>query len=258
MQNYYFLANELPKLEIDSAPVVSFPDLMTLYLENLNLADLEEVKTIRLYTDIVNVGRLLEKELIDIRGNFPENDLKENLLTGEGFPAYVLDFFSAHQTDGDRLKALPLLLSTYFNVEGKKKGVAAELISFEKNLSLFLVGYRAFRMSKSLDKVLAFEDKDDTTVADLLAKKDYSQFDATGEFKELGRLLLEAQGEPDKENIAIAEFRFNYYTNYQFGNPFSIKFLLPYMMQLMIIEDLYLQNDQMGALILNSILKDNG
>jgi hypothetical protein len=258
MQNYYFLANELPKIEIDSAPVVSFPDLMTLYTENLKKEDLEEVKTLRLYYDIINTGRLLEKELLDFRGNYSENELKEHIASHQGLPSYVFDFLEERASDEERLKSFSELLSMYFKIEGAKKNVASDLLNFEKELALFLVGYRSFKMSKPLDKVLANEDQDSDLVRDLLARKDHSALDATnGGFKELGRALMEAKGEPHLENLAIATFKFNYYTNYQFGHPFSIKYLLPYMMQLIIIEDLYAQNEQLGGLILNSILKDN-
>lgn len=257
MRNYYFLANELPKIEVDSAPVVSFPELVTLYQENLTKADLKEVNRIRLYYDITNILRLLEGEFLDPRANFSENELKERLSSKEGLPSYVFDFWDRYPTDEERLHAFPSLMSNYFHCEIKEKGVAADCLAFEKGLFLALTGYRAHRMSKPLQEVLEYEDANEEEIVGLLSRKDHSTLALEGDFKELGKALEEAKGEPDLENMAIATFKFDYYSNYQFGHPFSLQFLLPYMMQLMIIEDLYVQNEKLGGLILNSILKDS-
>jgi len=253
MRNYYFLANALPELLIDSKPVISYKAVMTMFNENLTTSDLEQVKTLRLYYDILNIQRLIEQESFDFRANLGSNQLKDSLLNYENLPSYVFEFFEAYSENSDRIANFSKLMSFYFDEESKKGSVLSDIIQFEKELRLTLIGYRAHRLGLDLGHELRFEDQDDEIIRDLLNKKDHSGFDFGHKYARLSEMLQEALGNPLQEERVINTFRFNFYSNYQVGHPFSLHFLLAFVMKLMIVEDFEGHDSIRGEQILNSI-----
>ncbi|MDN3504820.1 MAG: DUF2764 family protein [Rhabdochlamydiaceae bacterium] len=253
MKNYYFLANALPELLIDSKPVISYMDVMTLFQENLTESDLDQVKTLRLYYDILNIQRLMEEEAFDFRSNWSSNELKESLLNYENLPPFVFEFFEEFSDVSDRIDNFSKLMSCYFDMASKKTTVLADILQFEKELRLTLIGYRAHRLDLDLAHELRFEDLESDLIIDLLAKKDHSNFDFGPKYAQLNEMLETSLGNPLKEEKALNTFRFNFYSHYQVGHPFSLHFLLAFVMQLMIIEDFEGHDSMRGEQILNSI-----
>jgi len=253
MRNYYFLANALPELLINSKPVISYNAVMTMLNENLTASDLEQVKILRQYYDILNIQRLIEEEAFDFRSNLNSNQLKDSLLNHENLPPYVFEFFEEYSESSDRIANFSKLMSSYFNIQSNKCSVLADIIQFERELRLTLIGYRAHRLGLDLAHELRFEDLDDEMITDLLNKKDHSSFDFGAKYASLSEMLQDALGNPLQEERAINTFRFNFYSNYQVGHPFSLHFLLAFVMKLMIVEDFEGHDSMRGEQILNSI-----
>ena len=103
-----------------------------------------------------------------------------------------------------------------------------------------------------LDDVVYKEDEA-KEFRDLLNKKDHSGFDFGHKYARLSEMLQEALGNPLQEERVINTFRFNFYSNYQVGHPFSLHFLLAFVMKLMIVEDFEGHDSIRGEQILNSI-----
>lgn len=255
MKNYYFLANALPVLEIDSKPVISFAELMVLFEENLTKSDLKEVKKIRLYYDLINIERLLEEqEQLDFRGNLSENDLREALLNESILPPYVFEFFQQISEREKQLQEFPSLISRFFLVESEKKGIAAAFFKFERELKLRLVSWRSVRVGRKVADELRFEEAQDEVVSEILKGKSGGDQDP---YEKLSEALVAADKDPSKEERAIEVFRFNFYRDFAEAHPFSLSFLLAFLMRLIILETLDLQTSGRGELILNSIVKDS-
>lgn len=257
MKNYYFLANALPELYIDAKPVIAFYDVMTLFEENLSKRDLNQVKKLRLYYDLINIYHMLEGDELDFRSNLGVNELKEALLNEDQLPLYVFEFFNTYSEKEEQLAHFPLLISQYYRNEGQKAPVIKNFLSFEWFLKIVLSAIRAHRLEKSLEHELRFEDPLDDSIFPILAKKSYTLSDLAEVYPTLAQDLEGSLGHPLEEEYAIAEFRFNYYAKAQIGHPFSLQFLLAYAMQLMIVEDFNGYDQERGEQILNTIVKDN-
>lgn len=257
MRNYYFLSNALPELEVHSKPVISFPDLMVLFQENLSEGDLKQVKVLRLFYDILNIQRMLEHEGRDFRAHLSENELKSALVHHEFFPSYVFDYMDRYGEGEEQVEHFPELIASYYRVESETNDPASDILRFERKLRLYLVAYRARRRGDDLAEALYFEDSADPLVDELLHAKDLDSLDLGDDLQGLGELLATCEGKPMEEDEAIAKFRFSFYMNYKVGHPFSLHFLLSFMMRLMILEDFEMHDRERGEKLLNTILKDS-
>ncbi|MCF7852068.1 MAG: DUF2764 domain-containing protein [Simkaniaceae bacterium] len=257
MRNYFFLANTLPDLSVDSKPVMAFSELMVLFNENLSSSDLEEVRVLRAFYDVMNLERLLDEEELDFRANLNYNELKDELVHQEYLPKYFFNFLEKHKENEEQRLFFPELLMDYFRTESEKKKVSAFVLQFERKLRLFLLAYRAFKSNLSLDEELRFEDKNDALVGLLLSSKSIHDLDFGDEYQHLAASLDQLKENPLEEEKLILKFRFDFYTNFAIGHPFSLYNLLAFMMKLILLEDFEKHEKEDGNLILNSILKDS-
>ncbi len=115
MRNYYFLATSLPKLEIGRVPDISLQELETLLKENLTPGDLNQVRRLRNFYDILNIRAYWAGESLDYWGNLDRNELEEELLTQEQglFPPFLLAYLTENDNREERLKHFPQLLKNY-------------------------------------------------------------------------------------------------------------------------------------------------
>ncbi len=257
MRNYYFLANALPELEINALPVISFSELMLLFEENMEHSDLKQVQRVRLYYDLINILRLLDSEAIDKRANFLESELRDNLANQDLLPEYVFEFLREHPEDEAQIHAFSELITRYYREQIEAGDMASEVLAFERGARFAVLGYRSHVTGLPLEGQISEFDRDDEFVTDMLAAKDHSQLELQEPYQELGQLLQEAGDAPAAQDYAVASFKFKHYTNLQHGNPFSLRYLLPYMMQILLLEDLHGRNKEAGMQMLGSIVKDS-
>ncbi len=258
MSRYFFLGSILPPLKVGGEPAVLFEDLMTLYRDNLSRRDLEKVKGVRSYIDLKNVQKLLKNEKIDVRGNLSEKELDEAFVNQEGLPIYLFEFLQDHQEVLEQLRHYSKVLITYFKeMEKKHQGFLKGYFRFEREWRVLLAGYRAKKLGVDPATELQHEDFHDPLVAEVLAQKDAPFFEFPFEYVELGEKLKDAAGKPDEEYRVMADFRFHRIGEEVQDHPFSVDYLLGYLVQLMIVEDAFVLDEKRGNVNLNEMVKGN-
>lgn len=231
---------------------------MILYKDNLGREDLERVQAIRTYIDLKNIQKLLKKDEIDHRGNLNEKELDEAIVNQEGLPSYLFDFFEEHQEVSEQLRHYSKVLISYFReMEKKHKGFLKEYFRFEREWRVLLAGYRAKKLGVDPTVELQHEDFHDPLVAEVLAQKDAPYFEFPFEYVELGEKLKDAGQNPEKQYQVMADFRFHYIEEAVQDHPFSVDYLLGYLVQLMIVEDAFALDEKRGNANLNEMVKGN-
>lgn len=257
MGNYYYLMSSLPPLQFPFLPEGLGSISLKHSLEmDLLKEDLKKVRSLYLFVDLLNIKPLFEEEEIDPRGNLNEKDLDEALLDKSFFPTYVFDFLQKHETREERLKYFPFLLAEFFREESSKQsGFLQKYFTFERELRLVLVGFRAKKLHRDLVKELQFEDVADPFVLQILAQKDADEYEPPEEYKEVKELLSSCEADPTEQNKAIAGYRFKKVQEMVEGNEFSIDSLLAYLVQLMIVEYWNALDKEKGQIILSTFKK---
>jgi len=258
MSRYFFLGSILPSIRVGSEPGILFDDLMTLYKDNLGSSDLEKVKAIRGYIDLKNIQNLLKKEEIDHRGNLSEKELDEAIINQEGLPSYLFDFLEEYQEVPEQLRNYSKVFISFFKQMDKKhRGFLREYFRFERSWRVLLAGYRAKKLGVDPAVALQHEDFHDPLIAEILAQKDAPFFEFPFEYVELGEKLKDVGQEPDKQYQLMADFRFHRIRDMVQDHPFSIDYLLGYLVQLMIVEDVFALDEKRGSENLNEMVKGN-
>lgn len=258
MSRYFFLGSILPTLRVGNEPGILFDDLMTLYKDNLDRTDLEKVQAIRTYIDLKNIQKLLKKEEIDHRGNLNEKELDEAFVNQEGLPGYLFDFLEEHQEIPEQLRHYSKVLIAYYKeMEKAHKGFLKGYFRFEREWRVLLAGYRAKKLGIDPAVELQHEDFHDPLVAEVVAQKDAPFFEFPFEFVGLGEKLKDVGQEPDKQYQLMADFRFHKVEEEVQDNPFSADYLLGYLVQLMIVEDVFSLDEKRGNTNLNEMVKGN-
>lgn len=134
----------------------------------------------------------------------------------------------------------------------KQKGFLRDYLEFERHWRLCLAAYRAKKLNRDLVKELQFEDLQDPFIVFLLVQKESATFEFPYEFKDLGH-LLEGVKDPLDQHRIIQEYRFKKLEELASGPLFSIDWLLSYMVQLMVLEDLRKLNEEEGKALFTRI-----
>lgn len=258
MSRCFFLGSILPPIRVGSKPGILFEDLVTLYKDNLKFGDLNKVKALRSYIDLKNVQKLLKKEEIDHRGNLSEKELDEAIVNQEGLPSYLFDFFEEYQEVPEQLLHYSKVFIVFFKEMQKKyQGFLSEYFSFEREWRILLAGYRSKKLGLDPAVALQHEDFHDPFVAEILAQKDAPFFEFPYEYEQLGEKLEGVSQKPDEEYLLMADFRFQHIEEKIQNHPFSIDYLLGFLVQLMIVEDAFALDEKKGSKNLNEMVKGN-
>ncbi len=236
---YYYVATALPALVFDEPAEITFQEVMRLFERNLPAEDLRQVAVIRLLIDIYNLCSLWRNEPIDRRGNFLEAELEEALTSGEGIPAYVIDYLEEYETSEERLKNHGRLVEEFFKVElAKSSGFLHQHLQLERELRLVMVGFRAKQLGRDVSVELQWEDPHDEIVAQIIAQKDAKVFEPPNGYDGLKPIFEEFKDQPMELHRALASYRFSKVDQMLENELFSIGYLLGYLVQLIIVERL--------------------
>ncbi len=239
---------------------MSFDELLVHFRDNISQADWKKVHILRDYIDLKNVYQLLRKQPLDPRGNLTEKELDEAIVNEVMLPSYLFEHFEAYPEVHDQVRFFSKIFARFFReAEEKQSGFLKYYFSFERSLRLVLVGYRGKKRGIDLVKELQYEDPKDPFIAQILAQKDSSAFEFPLEFFELGELLKDVSSDdPLAQYKIIARYRFSSIMDAVQDHPFSIDYLLGYLIQFMMVEDWNQLDDEQGREQLNTIVKEVG
>ncbi len=259
MANYYFVGTLLPPLSFDAPPEISFASLESLLRDNLDAKDYAKILKIRHFFDILNLRSFWLGEDLDPRGSLSETALEEALINRTDLPYYVYDFIDKHPKTEDRLHHFPFILARFFqSAEELDDPFLRHYLNFERELRLVMTGFRAKKLGRDLSVELQYENPEEDLIAQLLAQQDAKVYEPPEKYKDLKVLFEKYSDNPLALQKAIDEYRFATIENLvDLGDLFSIKRILAYFLQFIIVEKWFELDQAKGIQIVNTIVRDN-
>jgi hypothetical protein len=255
MNYYYFVGSSLPVLKIETSPEITFDDLLSLIQTNFEEKDLEKVNKLRRFIDIKNLKKYWLKQPIDMRGNLKEKEIEEQVLIHDFFSGFVFDFIEKYENIQDRIKYFSSLLAHFFQREiEENQDFLSQYFSFERNVRLILLALRSKKYNRDISKELQFEDFKDPLVANILSQKDMDRFDPPSGYEELANIYLEHEMDPIKLSMELIKYKLRTISEMVFLKPFTVDYILGYMVRLMLVEDWQIANEQKARQIVDSLL----
>lgn len=243
MTEYYFLASLLPPLEIGHVPTLGSTSLKELLQSNLTKEDLKKTQKLFRFIDMENMRAFWANEPFDRRGTVNREEMEHALANeewpeGESFSPYLADYLATYHTIEERLKYFPLLMSQFFTVEAEKEtGFLKKYFTFQREMRLVMVGFRAKKMKKDVGLELQYEDPSDPIVAQILAQKDAKEYEPPFEYKELKPIFEEFEDSPFELHKAIYAYEFDQIIDMSGGaEVFSVDRILNYIARLRLVE----------------------
>jgi len=244
---YYYLATALPTISLKAKPDISFEELKFMLQINLRGKDYQKVKLFKKFIDITNLRLLWLNKEIDPRGNLNSAELEDAILIKDFFDDYVFDFLDRYEKTEDRLKYFSFLIASYFNdVKDSQKGFLKFYFNFERKLRLISTALRAKKLNKDILKELQFEDPADEFVAYILAQKDQDSFEPPHEFRRVKKIYKKYLQDPRTLHLKLLEYKFNQIEIFSEQKPFSVEQILSYAALLILVEDYYKLNEDIG------------
>lgn len=238
--NYYFVASSLPALRLYEPAEIKFDDFITLVQTEFKPSDFAQVREIRTLTDINNLSSYWRGEPIDPRGNMSLPEMEEALSTLVGWPEYVYPFLERYTSKEERIRHFSFLLVSFFREEiPLQRGFIQKYLMFEREWRLVMLGLRAKQLGRDVTVELQYEDPADTIVGQILAQRDTKAYEPPDGYEDLKGLFDEKREEPLALQKALYAYRFNKIESLIEGEIlFSLDYILGYMVQLMIIENM--------------------
>lgn len=258
MTQYYFLTTLLPELVLGEKPELSYLELRPLLDANLTPNDREKAYVICRLADLENLRALWNNQPIDLHGNFNKSELEDLLIAqGEEVPSYLIDYLGRYASLEDRISHFPQLVASFFNEEiAVAEGFLKDYLSFERDLRLVMVGFRAKQRHRDVALELQYEDPYDPVVAQILAQKDAASYDPPAGFEELKPLFEKYANAPLDLHKAILEYRLARIAQLTGDALFSVDHVLSYLASLIIIERWNALDHAEGTKVIDSLLKE--
>ena len=232
---YYFVATSLSPLSLKIEPESSFAQMKDDLKMNLTRHDLKSVHALLEPIDLYNIKALWLGEPLDERGTILGKELEEALLVRESFPDYVCEFLDAHDSDEERLRNFPALISSMYSQ--KREGFLREYFAFEREVACILSALRAKKLGRDLIQEFQFEDPSDPFIAQILAQKDGTEYIPPSEYEDLKAIFVDNAQDPDKLADAIGKFRFERLRDWETREHFTMDRILAYAARLLLVED---------------------
>jgi hypothetical protein len=262
MNEYYFLTSLLPPLEIGHVPALGYAELKKLLDVNLTSGDKKKVRTFLSLIDFENMRAFWSHERFDPRGNLTEAQMEQALQDrswpwGADFPDFLIDYLDKYHEPAERLRHFPFLIAHFFaqTIE-EQEGFLGDYFSFQREMRLVLVGFRAKKHGKDISAELQYEDELDPIVAQILAQKDAKDFEPPFEYRELKPIFEAYSDSPLDLYRAVYEYQFSQIVQLWGGQTFSIDRILNYMSRLLLVERWLELDVQKGIQVVDTIEKD--
>lgn len=257
MASYYFLATLLPSLHIGEKPELGYHELCYFLRDNLSSADYEKVTVIRRFTDIQNIRQFFQGDDLEPYGNIDPLLFEESLITGEGWPPYVVQYLEKYEEPKERLDHFLYLVTRYSQIEiPKLNGFLRRYLKFERDVQLLMTAFRARALGRDLTKELQYEDPKDPLIIQLIAEKEGKSVEPPEPYGDLKPLFEENYHNPLNIHRALYEYRFDW-VNREIGeDPFSTNRVLGYLIQLILVEKWLRLDRKKGMKILERLQQE--
>ncbi len=231
---YYFVATSLPLLSLRGEPELSFAQLKDDLAMNLTDRDLQSVRFLLEPIDLYNIKAFWLGSPLDERGTILGKELEEALLVREPLPAYVSDFLDAHDSDEERLRYFPSLVSSMYLQ--KRDGFLSEYYAFEREVSCVLSALRAKKLGRDIVQEFQFEDPTDPFIAAIIAQKDAPEYVPPAEYEALKVLFVDNNLDPRKLAESLSKYRFEKLEEWESREHFTLDRILAYAARLLLVE----------------------
>lgn len=258
MTNYYFVGVLLPELKIGHPPEISFREFILLLQDNLLEKDYALVDVLRRYYDLENLRSFWKKEELDPYGSLDKLQLEEIEMIPELLPSYVQNFLEKYENESVRLNHFPELMTAYFCEERcSSQAFLKEYLNFERKLRLIQTVFRAQYLKRDLLVELQYENPEESFIQQLVTQRDAVKFELPEEFQPLAFIFNEYSDSPIGLHKALCEFRFQKVADLMGNQPFSIDYILGYMIQLIIVERWENLDQEKGNSLVDLYIKEN-
>lgn len=231
---YYFVVTSLPPLSLNVKPDYSFTQLKDDLVMNLTKRDMQSVYSLLEPIDLHNIKAFWLGRSLDERGTLHGKDLEEALLVREPLPNYVCDFLDAHDSDEERLRYFPALLSSMYLQT--REGFLKEYYAFEREVVCVLSALRAKKLGRDLVQEFQFEDATDPFIAEIVAQKDAPDYTPPAEYEDLKVLFVDNGLDPRKLSESLAKYRFEKLEDWEANEHFTMDRILAYAAKLLVVE----------------------
>ncbi len=256
LKENYFIGGTLPTLKLGQPPEISFSELDQLLKLNLSDSDYEQALVIRRYSDFQNIRLYLNHEELDPHGILNEKEIEEALLTREGYPAYLFEFLDKYENDSERIKHFSELLSIHYQKEiGKASGFLKEYMTFERDWRRVFAALRAKKMGRDIAEELKDENPEDELMALILEQKDSKTFDLPEPYTELKDIFEKYSDSPMALQQALYEYRFQKIDQMCGIEIFTLRRILGYMIQLILVEKWEKLDQKKGIEFIDKLIK---
>ena len=252
---YYFAVAALPPISLGVKPDMSFKEVKEMLALNLSKADMDLIALLVRPIDLYNLrahwlGIPLEEW--DDKGNYSPKEFEEALLVSDRLPEYLVDYLLKHESTEERLRYFSALYVALYQ-DAVKNEFLKKYFRLEREIRLVLAALRAKALGRDLMREFQFEDPHDSLVAQILAQKDSPEYMPPREYEDLKAIFGDNITDPQKQHLAILQYRFAKIEELEEGSVFSIDQILGYLARLILVEDWQKLDREKGQTILEQL-----
>lgn len=244
MARHFFLCSAVPEISVQEKPGIDFDSFIHMLELSCSKREWKKVSALRQFFDLMNLQALFFSRPLNSYGSIAPDIFEEQLNQHLGFPLTVIDYVMRYQSTEDRRLHFSALVAAFFGEQTKHSGFVGEYFKWLEEFFIVGATLRSKRLGRDVAKELGDEDFSHPLVAEGLSFRDAANYDPPERFHSFKEIY-----ERDFDNAKALEtntsnFIFQHLEEIKETRPFSLDFLLAYMVQLILVEHLWPKKEE--------------
>lgn len=245
MGRHFFLCSAVPDLSIEQKPTIAFDAFIFMLELSCSKSEWRHVISLRQFFDLMNLQATFFHRPLQPYGTVSPDDFEDHLRQHVGLNHTLIDYLIRYPHDDQRREHFSQLVAYFFEEKKGEKGFVGAYFTWLEEFFVVGATIRAKRLGRDIAKELGDEDFSNPRVLEGLAFRDATSYEPPKAFAKVKEIYDRDFDNPKELEKNTTQFIFQHLEAIKEKHPFSLDYLLAYMVQLILIEHLWPAKDEL-------------
>jgi len=244
MARHFFLCAAVPELSVEQKPAIDFDSFIFMLELSCTKGEWRLVRSLREFFDLMNLQATFFQRPLQPYGNVQPDDFEDHLRQRLSPNHIVIDYLDRYSSVKQRRERFSQLVASFFEEKKKERGFVGEYFAWLEEFFIVGAAVRAKRLGRDIAKELSDEDFSHPRVLESLAFRDAVSYDPPEAFAPVREIYERDFENPKQLEKNTTQFIFQHLEAIKELRPFTLDYLLAYMVQLILVEHLWPAKDE--------------
>lgn len=239
MARHFFLCTAVPELSLEQKPAIDFESFIFMLELSCSKLEWRHVRSLREFFDLMNLQATLFNRPLQPYGAVSPDDFADNLRQHMGLNETIIDYLTHYPSDDQRKEHFSQLTTLFFEEKKRERGFVGDYFTWLEEFFIVGAAVRSKRLGRDIARELSDEDFSHPLVLESLAFRDAASYEPPEDFATVKEIYNRDFENPKELEKNTTQFIFQHLEAIKEKKPFTLDYLLAYMVQLILVEHLW-------------------